>query len=96
MFLPGFLLLLGCLKNWEVLSKISSLSAAISGVNAAVVGLLISVLYDPVFTNAVFNGMDMAMVLLGFYLLKNKRLPIVGLVALFIGISVGLYFLNTF
>jgi len=95
-FLPGFLLLLGCLKNWEVLSKIPSLSAAISGVNAAVVGLLISVLYDPVFTNAVFNGMDMAMVLLGFYLLKNKRLPIVGLVALFIGISVGLYFLNTF
>jgi len=82
-FLPGFLLLLSCLKNWKKISELPHLAAAISGVNAAVVGLLISALYQPVFSSAVFNGIDMAMVLVGVYLLKCKQLPIVALVALF-------------
>jgi len=82
-FLPGFLLLLSFLKNWKKLSELPNLAAAISGVNAAVVGLLISALYQPVFSSAVFNGIDMAMVLVGVYLLKCKQLPIVALVALF-------------
>jgi len=83
-FLPGFLLLLSCLKNWKKISELPHLAAAISGVNAAVVGLLISALYQPVFSSAVFNGIDMAMVLVGVYLLKCKQLPIVALVALFV------------
>ncbi|TEW52028.1 chromate efflux transporter [Psychromonas algicola] len=82
-FLPGFLLLLSCLKNWKKLSALPNLAAAINGVNAAVVGLLISALYQPVFSSAVFNGVDMATVLVGVYLLKCKQLPIVALVALF-------------
>jgi len=82
-FLPGFLLLLSCLKNWKKISELPHLAAAISGVNAAVVGLLISALYQPVFSSAVFNGIDMAMVLIGVYFLKCKQLPIVALVALF-------------
>jgi len=82
-FLPGFLLLISCLKNWKKLSELPHLAAAINGVNAAVVGLLISALYQPVFSSAVFNGVDMAMVLIGVYLLKCKQLPIVALVALF-------------
>ena len=86
-FLPGFLLLLSCLKYWQRLSQIPRLSAAISGVNAAVVGLLLSALYQPVFVSAVFNGLDMALVLLGFYLLKQCRLPIVALVAAFIVVA---------
>ena len=86
-FLPGFLLLLSCLKHWQRLSQIPRLSAAISGVNAAVVGLLLSALYQPVFVSAVFNGLDMALVLLGFYLLKQCRLPIVALVAAFIVVA---------
>ena len=82
-FLPGFLLLLSCLKNWKKLSALPNVAAAISGVNAAVVGLLISALYQPVFSSAVFDGVDMALVLIGVYLLKSKKLPIVALVALF-------------
>ncbi|WP_025565321.1 chromate efflux transporter [Psychromonas sp. SP041] len=87
-FLPGFLLLLSCLKNWQRLSKIPSLAAAMNGVNAAVVGLLMSALYQPVFVSAIFNSIDMAVVLIGIYLLKRQRLPIMWLVILFAVIGV--------
>lgn len=90
-FLPGFLLLLACLKNWQRLAKIPCLNVAISGINAAVVGLLISALYQPVFVSAVFNGVDMAAILVGVYLHKSVKLPIVYLVLLFatIGLLLG-------
>lgn len=90
-FSPGFLLLSICLKNWKTFSKIPILAAAITGVNAAVVGLLINALYQPVFTSAVFNSVDMAMVLSGIYLLKCQKIPIVALVGIFviIGILLG-------
>ena len=48
-FLPGFLLLLGVLKSWQSLANRPRIAGAISGVNAAVVGLLLSALYQPVF-----------------------------------------------
>ncbi|GAK83920.1 chromate transport protein ChrA [Vibrio ponticus] len=41
-FLPGFLLLLGVLKNWQSLAQKPQVAGAVSGVNAAVVGLLVS------------------------------------------------------
>ncbi|WP_047048729.1 chromate efflux transporter [Vibrio mexicanus] len=82
-FLPGFLLLLGVLKNWQSLAAIPSVSGAISGVNAAVVGLLLAALYQPVFSSAVINEMDIALVLIGFWLLKQMKLPIVAMVAFF-------------
>lgn len=91
-FLPGFLLLLSCLKSWNTLSKIPNLAAAINGVNAAVVGLLVSALYLPVFSSAVFNNVDMTMVLLGIYLLKYQKLPITVLVFLFAATAGGLGF----
>lgn len=91
-FLPGFLLLLGVLKNWQALANYRSVSGAINGVNAAVVGLLLSALYHPVFTSSVSNHLDIAIVLIGFYLLKQLKLPIVWLVIFFMlsGIALGL------
>lgn len=82
-FLPGFLLLLGVLKHWDALAAIPKVSGALKGVNAAVVGLLLSALYQPVFTSAVLSGVDFALVVAGLYLLKHKKLPIVWMVALF-------------
>jgi chromate transporter len=52
-------------------------------VNAAVVGLLLSALYQPVFQSAVINGIDMALVVLGIYLLKSLKLPILALVTFY-------------
>ncbi|WGW01925.1 chromate efflux transporter [Vibrio sp. YMD68] len=91
-FLPGFLLLLGVLKNWQQLASKPSVSGAISGVNASVVGLLIAALYQPVFTSAIFNGWDMAFVVVGLFLLKQLKLPIVWMVVFFAlsGVLLGL------
>jgi len=79
-FLPGFLLMLAFLKHWNSIAQIPKLSGAIQGVNAAVVGLLFSALYQPLFTSAVLNAHDMAVVILGYFLLKQVRVPIVYLV----------------
>lgn len=91
-FLPGFLLLLGVLKNWQSLAQKPMISGAVSGVNAAVVGLLISALYQPVFTSAVYQPLDFALILVGFYLLKQLKLPIIWMVIFFMtaGVISGL------
>ncbi|ESP92618.1 chromate efflux transporter [Pseudoalteromonas luteoviolacea] len=91
-FLPGFLLLLAVLKNWQTLAQMPHVAGALNGVNAAVVGLLIAALYQPVFVSAVFAPYDIALVLVGFFLLKQLKLPIIWLVLTFIlaGIVTGL------
>tara|TARA_Y100001956_G_scaffold82949_1_gene107174 strand:- start:4753 stop:5898 length:1146 start_codon:yes stop_codon:yes gene_type:complete len=83
-FVPGFLLLLGVLKNWQSLAQNAKVSGAVNGVNASVVGLLVAALYQPVFTSAVLNPLDISLVLVGFYLLKQLKLPIVWMVTFFI------------
>lgn len=89
-FLPGFLLLLVVLKNWQKIANISALSAAMKGVNAAVVGVLFSALYQPVFQSAVSNGIDMALVVLGLYLLKGLKFPIVVMLSFYLITGIGL------
>ncbi|MCL2917967.1 chromate efflux transporter [Shewanella litorisediminis] len=80
-FLPGFLLLLAFLPAWEGLSQRPRVAGAVAGVNAAVVGLLLSALYQPIWLSAVVGPMDMALVVAGFAALKVLRLPILALVA---------------
>lgn len=92
-FLPGFLLLIMCLNNWQVLSAKANLTSAIKGVNAAVVGLLISALYQPVFISAVSSGLDMALVLLGCYLLRGLKISVIKLIALFLFTALVKYLL---
>ncbi|WP_420597705.1 chromate efflux transporter, partial [Neptuniibacter sp.] len=48
-FLPGFLLVLGLQGSWESLAHRPKVTGAVWGINAAVVGLLLSALYQPVF-----------------------------------------------
>ncbi|MEZ9234755.1 chromate efflux transporter [Shewanella sp. 10N.286.52.A9] len=79
-FIPGFLLMLVGLKSWHAISERPAISGAIAGVNAAVVGLLLAALYSPVFTSAVIEPIDMALVLIGFAVLKIAKPNIVLLV----------------
>lgn len=83
-FLPGFLLVYGLYDSWESLADNPTLAGAISGINAAVVGLLLTALYQPVFKSAVVGPVEMGLVILGFYLLREIKIPIVGLVLGFI------------
>jgi chromate transporter len=87
-FLPGFLLIIIVLKNWHEIARIPSVSGALIGVNAAVVGLLLAALYQPVFASAVHNSLEMAYVVLGIYLLKGLKVPIFAMVALYILIGI--------
>ncbi len=80
-FLPGFLLLLGTLPFWEVLRQRQGMRRAMAGVNAGVVGLLLSALYDPVWTGAIHSRADAALALAAWALLSLARLPPVWVVA---------------
>ena len=74
-FAPGLLLLMAVLPFWNGLRSVSSARAAMAGVNAAVVGLLASALYNPVWTSAVKGPADFAIAAAGFVALIVWRAP---------------------
>jgi chromate transporter len=74
-FTPGLLLLMAALVFWQDLRAHSNARAAMAGVNAAVVGLLASALYDPVWTSAVLTRGDFAVAAAAFVALIVWRAP---------------------
>jgi chromate transporter len=74
-FAPGLLLLMAALVFWPDLRARSDARAAMAGVNAAVVGLLASALYNPVWTSAVRGLPDFAVATAGFVALIAWRAP---------------------
>lgn len=74
-FIPGLLLVIGVLPFWSRLRQWPQAQWAISGANAAVVGLLAAALYDPVFTSAVLTPLDFALAAAGFVALMAWKAP---------------------
>jgi chromate transporter len=74
-FLPSFLLVLGVLPFWSRLRGQRGVQAALAGVNAAVVGLLLAALYNPLWTTAVRDWRDAAWVVVGVAALMWAKLP---------------------
>ena len=74
-FLPSFLLVWGVLPFWERLRGYVSVRKGLMGVNAAVVGLLLAALYDPVWTSAITAAEDFALGAAAFGLLAFWRTP---------------------
>ncbi|NMY11087.1 chromate efflux transporter [Pseudomonas veronii] len=74
-FAPSFLLVLGALPFWESLRRSPRTQAALAGVNAAVVGLLLAALYQPVWTSAIFSARDFGLALIGLVALMVWKLP---------------------
>lgn len=74
-FLPSFLLLGATLPYWDALRSRARIRSALSGVNAAVVGLLLAVLFTPVWTSSVRDSSDFATVVVAIVLLAVWRLP---------------------
>lgn len=62
-FLPSFLLIFGVLPFWERMRHSVRTQAALGGVNAAVVGLLLAALYHPVWVSAIFRPADFGLAL---------------------------------
>jgi chromate transporter len=75
LMLPGMLLVYGMLPFWDALRTRPAAQAAMRGTNAAVVGILGTALYNPVWTSAVLTPRDFALALAGFLLLTVWKTP---------------------
>jgi len=74
-FLPSFLLVVGALPFWDALRAQSGFQAALRGINAAVVGLLLAALYHPVWTSAIHTAGDFGLALAAFGASMFWKLP---------------------
>lgn len=74
-FLPSFLLVIGALPFWESLRRSRQAQAALAGINAAVVGLLLAALYQPVWTGAILGPRDFGLALVALLALMAWKLP---------------------
>jgi chromate transporter len=74
-FAPGLLLALVGSSLWSQFARYARLGAALTGVNAAVVGVLAAALYNPVWVSAVHDGVDLAVAAIALLLLWSGRAP---------------------
>ncbi|CAI9396133.1 MULTISPECIES: chromate efflux transporter [Bacillaceae] len=74
-FLPAFLLVVGTLPFWNSFRKNTKIQGALMGVNAAVVGILISAFYHPIWTSSVLQASDFAFAAILFSMLVYWKLP---------------------
>lgn len=74
-FLPSFLLVLGALPFWDSLRRQHRLRAALAGVNAAVVGLLLAALIHPIGSESIAGLLDISLVALALLMLLSGRVP---------------------
>lgn len=74
-FLPAFLLIVGALPFWNSLRKSPKVQGALVGINAAVVGILLAALYNPLWTTAILAPVDFALAAILFLMLVFWKLP---------------------
>lgn len=74
-FLPAFLLIIGTLPFWNSLRRSPQVQGALIGINAAVVGILLAALYNPLWTTAIMAPADFALVSILFIMLVFWKLP---------------------
>ena len=63
------------LPFWDTLRRRGGFRAALTGVNAAVVGVLLAALYTPVWTSAIITPADFALGIVAFLLLAPWAVP---------------------
>jgi chromate transporter len=74
-FLPASLFVMARMPLWNLMRTHTPVQAAIRGVNAGVVGILLAALYDPIWTNVVKTPVDFSLALALFGMLMFWRLP---------------------
>ena len=91
-FLPGFLLIVGTLPFWDRLRRYATMRRAMSGINAAVVGLLLAAFYNPVWVSGIGTAQDFALATTAFLALTFWKLPpwlVVVAAAVTTGLGIG-------
>jgi chromate transporter len=86
-FVPGLLIVVAGVSLWGRLVRHASVRASLTGINAAVVGLLAAALYNPVWVTAVRGGLDAAIALAGLVLLVRGQAPPVAVVVMCVAFS---------
>src|SRR5699024_4769062 len=74
-FLSSFLLVIGVLPFWTKLQQYGFIKAALMGINAAVVGILLAAFYQPIWTSAIFDAVDFLIALIAFVGLVFWKIP---------------------
>jgi chromate transporter len=74
-FASSFLLVGGLLPFWDTLRHRDAVRAALRGINAAVVGVLLAALFSPIWIGAVHSGADFGLALVAFLLLTLWSAP---------------------
>jgi len=74
-FLPAFLLVFAALPSWGALRARADAQAALRGINAAVVGILLAALITPVASSAIRGPVDAAFALAALAMLLGKLPP---------------------
>ncbi|GED68420.1 chromate transporter [Brevibacillus reuszeri] len=74
-FLPAFLLVAGTLPFWDTLRQKRGVQGTLVGVNAAVVGILLAALYDPIWVSSIQAPADFVLAAILFGLLTFWKAP---------------------
>ena len=85
LFLPAFLLIGGILPLWCALGQLRGMRRVLVGINAAVVGILLAALFEPLWLASIRTTAEFSLALVAFLLLACWRQPawrVVGLSAL--------------
>lgn len=74
-FAPSFLLVMGALPFWNWLRRDRRVRSGLAGINAAVVGLLVAALYQPIWTSAILGVRDFVFAVVALVALVVWRCP---------------------
>ncbi len=74
-FVPSFLLVFGAMPYWSVIRNIPKVKAFLVGVNACVVGLLISAFYNPVITSSLTDYQSLFLLGISIIIIFLIRIP---------------------
>ncbi len=75
LYLPSLLMVMATLPFFAALRTNTGVQAALRGVNAVVIGILLLALYDPLWINAIREPSDLGLALAAFGLLAFWRFP---------------------
>ena len=75
LFAPACLVIGALFPFWSDLGRLSSMHRALRGINAAVVGILLAALFQPVWQTAIHGGTEFSLAITAFLLLVCWRQP---------------------
>ncbi|MGI2142597.1 chromate efflux transporter [Shewanella baltica] len=73
-FIPAFMVLVAVLPFWHAVRTSALMQAVMAGVGASVVGILLSALYNPIWTSSIKSPLDFAAALVAFVALMHWKL----------------------